>query len=217
MPNKDGNSVLDGKLTDEQIGKLDRLKNELIRRINEKTLGYEEVIEMLQVTIEGKHKQFLNVLRGIHKIVAIEHAVNCDIAPFVPADLSVESHPVGIGVVTLEKRADGQLYIDGKKVILYLSKKQINGNVIPGDNLREELSGKKILNANILDYLLAHPELIPEDWKGRIIFFWGTIYRQPHGSLYVRFLCLGQTEWYWGIYWLGIYCDGNHPAAALVS
>jgi len=51
---KSGNSVLDGKLTDEQIGKLDRRKNELIRRINEKTLEWDETNTLLQTIIEGK-------------------------------------------------------------------------------------------------------------------------------------------------------------------
>ena len=217
MPNKDGNSVLDGKLTDEQIGMLERLKKELIRRINERTLGYDEAIEMLQVIIEGKHTQFLNVHRGTHKIVANECVVNCDTAPFVPGNWSVETHPIGIGFVTLEKRADGQLYIDGKKVILYLSKKQMNGKVIVGNDLREELSGKKILNANILDYLLAHPELIPEEWKVKPIFFWGTIYRLLIGDLSVRYLCWRGAEWGWGNYWLGHGFGAGDPAACLAS
>jgi len=39
------------------------------------------------------------------------------------------------------------------------------------------------MNANVLDYLLAHPELIPEDWKNKYVFFWGTIYRYSSGGL----------------------------------
>jgi tetratricopeptide (TPR) repeat protein len=69
--------------------------------------------------------------------------------------------------------------------------------------LREELGGKPLLNANVLDYLLTHPAAIPENWKTdevgrpRRISFWGTIYTIPGGSprLAVRYLYWDKSAW----------------------
>jgi hypothetical protein len=44
--------------------------------------------------------------------------------------------------------------------------------VICGDNsLREELIARPVFNANLLDYLLKNPHLIPAEWKGKDAFF----------------------------------------------
>jgi hypothetical protein len=78
-----------------------------------------------------------------------------------------------------------------------------------GHNLREELSGKKVLSAIILDYLMAHSELIPESWKKDekgntiFIFFWGTIFRRSDGYLYVRYLYWNDGLWQAHYSWLG--------------
>ena len=216
-------SVLDGKLTDEQLGKLQRKLGEIKRRIDEGTNLYQDAIDVMQgIIIENKSVLHLGVLRGTHEIKAIEHVIDCGGNPFIPNDWKMEKHQ-GSGVVRLEKRADGQLYINGKKVILYLSKKQLNGESIVGNELREEISGKEILNAIVLDYLLAHPGLIPDDWKKdekgniRYIFFWGTIYRISDGYLYVRCLRFDGGEWDWYYYWLDYYFDGRSPSAVLAS
>jgi hypothetical protein len=102
-----------------------------------------------------------------------------------------------------------------EKISLYLSKKQKKGS-IEGNDLRKELANQPVFNANILDYLLAHPELIPEEWKGKYIFFWGTIYRYSDGNLYVRGLCWDGSEWHWYARWLVSAFMSVNPAA-LVS
>jgi hypothetical protein len=117
---------------------------------------------------------FLAVLLGHAEIKSIEHFINCDADPFIPGGWKVEEHKKG-----------GQLKWDPKKVSLYLPKRQQNGKVIGGNELREELKDQPVLNANVLDYLLANPHLIPEEWKNKYVFFWGTIYRDSHGNLYV--------------------------------
>ena len=171
--------------------------------------------------IEQKHN-FLGVLRSTHEIKAIEHAVDCSLEPSKPgSNFTIELNKKG-GVVRLERRGD-DLYIDGKKVVFHLSKKQINGKVITGHNLREELSGKKVLSAIILDYLLVHPELIPESWKKdekgntRFIFFWGTIFRDPDGDLCVRYLCWSDGGWRTNYHWLDLGFSADSPAAVSAS
>ena len=68
------------------------------------------------------------------------------------------------------------------------------------------------MNANVLDYLLAHPELIPEDWKNKYVFFWGTIYRYSSGGLCVRYLCWNGSKWRWDGNWLAHDFYSAYPA-----
>ena len=88
---------------------------------------------------------------------------------------------------------------------------------LEGNKLRKELQSRKVLNANVLDYLLAHPELIPEEWKGKCLFFWGTIYRRSNGHLYVRFLYWFGDRWRWVGGWLDDGWRGNDPAVLSAS
>lgn len=149
-------------------------------------------------------KLVLGVLRGTHEIKGIEHVIDGDAAPMIPNGWSVEEHQKG-----------GVMKFDSSKTELYLSKKQKSGT-IGGHKLREELKGKKVLNANVLDYLLANPKAIPEEWKGKAVFFWGTIYCDSGGNLYVRFLYWDGRQWRWGSHWLdsGFY---GRPALLLAS
>ena len=149
---------------------------------------------------------FKLVLLGRATIQAIEHLIDCDADPFVPSGWTVESHQQG-----------GQLVFDHAKVTLYLSNKQQNGGYITGYDLRKELRSKPVLNANILDYLLKNSHLIPEEWKGKYIFFWGTIYRGSDGDLCVRYLCFSVGRWGWGCRWLDCRWNDDDPAVAQAS
>lgn len=87
------------------------------------------------------------------------------------------------------------------RVSLYLSERQKSGPYA-GWQLEDELKDKPVLNANVLDYLLAHPDLIPEDWKGKRVYFWGTIYQVEGFGRHVRYLTFDEKEtnkwrWYW--------------------
>lgn len=115
---------------------------------------------------------------------------------------------------------NGKIEWNPKKVSLYISEKQKSG-YINGNELRKEI--KNPLNANVLDYLLNNPHLIPEEWKQdeqgqtRYIFFWGTIYRDSDDDLYVRCLYWRVGHWQAGYYWLGIQWDVQNPALLLAS
>ena len=146
------------------------------------------------------------VLLGRATVQVIEHLIDCDADPFVPSGWTVESHQQG-----------GQLVFDHAKVTLYLSNKQQNGGYISGNDLRKELRRKRTLNANVLDYLLKNPHLIPEEWKGKYIFFWGTIYRYSDGGLCVRYLCFHGGGWRWLYGWLDVWWYGGDPAVAQAS
>jgi hypothetical protein len=161
---------------------------------------------------EEKMRQFHQVLLGHASVQTVEHMIDCDAEPYLPDGWKIEKHQKG-----------GQFDWSATSVKFYLDSDQQNGECTEGNKLRKELSGKPVLNANVLDYLLKNPNLIPEDWKKnekgntRYIFFWGTIYRNSGGSLCVRCLFWNGVEWRS----LGLFLNDdwswNHPAALRAS
>jgi len=102
--------------------------------------------------------------------------------------------------------------VDLSKMKLFLSEGQRTG-WIKKTELKKLLAGKKALNANVLDYLLEHQELIPQEWRGKWVLFWGTIYRNSDGDLFVRYLHWNGAEWDWNYHWLDDDFNAAYPAA----
>ncbi|MGB7957424.1 MAG: hypothetical protein WCF77_01080 [Minisyncoccia bacterium] len=112
---------------------------------------------------------------------------------------------------------------------LYLSPNQHmeeEGNSITGFRLLEELADKPTFNANLLDYLLAHKDLIPEELKAdehgqiRYTCFWGTIYwHEYRGQSYpiVRSLYWATNDWISVARWLGHEFPNFAPATMLID
>jgi hypothetical protein len=132
--------------------------------------------------------------------------IDLDADPFVPDGWKVEKHIKG-----------GQFAFDHAQVKLHLDAGQQGGKSIQGHKLRKRLEKEPVMNANQLDWYLANPQHIPEEWKGKYVFFWGTIYRNRHGNLYVRYLAWDDGRWGWGSYWLDGDWNGNNPAAVRAS
>ena len=65
-----------------------------------------------------------------------------------------------------------------------------------------EFENEPVLPATVLDWLLQHQDEIPEEWKGKIIPFWGTLYtNESTGFNYYRVLYWNegygwQDHWY---------------------
>jgi hypothetical protein len=122
----------------------------------------------------------------------------------------------------IASRVMGELALTPELLALHLDPGQQDGKSLKGTALRTALAGKPVLTAHVLDYYLAHPELIPESWKydengnTRYIYFWGTIYRNSGGSLCVRCLCWHDGRWGWGGLWLDGEWRGQDPAAVRV-
>lgn len=142
------------------------------------------------------------LLSGNAEVVIKNHVIDCDADPFIPDGCKIEEH-----------QKCGQMVWDASHIILHLADGQKNGKAIEGNKLRKRLVSKPTLNACVLDYLLANPHLIPEEWKGKYIFFWGTIYRHSDGGLYVLCLCWSGGGWHWRALWLGSDWYGSSPAA----
>ena len=145
------------------------------------------------------------VLCGTHEIKPIAHIIDCDTAPFVPDGWRVKEHHKG-----------GQFVWSLDAVGLFITPEQKSGR-ISGTELQKKLQDKPVLNANILDYLLAHPELIPEEWKGKCVFFWGTIYHNSSDGLYIRYLWWDGRRWHWHCSWLVNDFHFHSPALVRAS
>jgi len=106
-------------------------------------------------------------------ICPVRHLIDCNKAPFVPEGfVGVESH-TRFGLLEWNP-AQVEFYISLECRRRYLA-------AVTGFFLRDELRSKVVLNANVLDYLLANQGLIPEDWEADT-FFWGTIYERMDGD-----------------------------------
>ena len=157
-------------------------------------------------------RDMLQVQLGLAEITYPEHIINCAADPFVPKGWSIAPESEQIS-----SRVRGSFRWNPAEVQLYFSNHQREDRVIKGDKLRKELEDKPVLDADVLDYLLAHPHLIPEEWKGKFVFFWGTIYRDRRGSPCVRCLYWYVGGWLWSYYWLGFDWDGFGPASLRAS
>ncbi|MBI5420985.1 MAG: hypothetical protein HZA35_01590 [Parcubacteria group bacterium] len=144
--------------------------------------------------------------------MSIEHLIDFDANPHVPNGWSVVEHKKG-----------GILKWDPAKVKFHLSRNQRGNKSIVGNELRKELEKQPVYNANMLDFLYAKQELIPEEWKKdengniRFIYFWGTIYRDSDGFLYVRYLCFRGGQWDWRYRWLDDDWRSRFPALVSAS
>ncbi len=153
------------------------------------------------------------VLLGRAEIKPFECLVDCNETPFTPDGWSILPENE-----QLQNRIKGLYKLDMTKVKLHLSKEQIKGR-ISGNELRKRLKKEPVLPANVLDFLLKkeNQHLIPEELKGKYVFFWGTIYRRSAGGLYVRYLYWDDGGWDWDDFWLGNDFDGLNPSAVSAS
>jgi hypothetical protein len=143
--------------------------------------GYtnEEVDRLCEGDVLG---DILKVLRGFAEIKPLEHVIDLDTRPFCPSTYTINEH-----------RKGGTFCWDPTKVRLF--KPKSNGEVMGSVDLYKYLADKPVFNACLLDYLLIHRHLIPEEWKDKRVFFWGTIYRSGGLNLYVRYLCCLNGQW----------------------
>ena len=134
--------------------------------------------------------------------------IDLDSEPFCPEGWTVESHKKG-----------GIIEYSPDMVKLYLSEKQKKkGKMIKGIELRKELKNLPVMNANLLDWYLAHPNEIPGEWKNKSwISFWGTVYHRSSGNLVVRCLCWTGARWDWRICWLDCWFDDSIPCVVSAS
>lgn len=203
---------------------MDKLEKEGFTPDHITKLGQFKNLKTIKSVLDGLAKIEL-VANDVSRIITInDTTIVADLGatPKLPFNgAKVEQH-IGEGWVVVERRDDG-LYVNNRKVVLHLSRRQQNGKWLTGYELREELVNKPVLNANLLDALYGNRYLIPEDWKKdeqgniRHICFWASVYRRADGSLCVRSLYFYGGAWYRSYDWLDDDWLGSHPVALLVS
>jgi hypothetical protein len=115
--------------------------------------------------------------------------------------------------------------IDLSKLELYYSKEQMEFAVKGGTHRRNLLKSKNVINATVWDKFVINPNLIPESWKKdkdgdmQIISFFGTIFANPDGSLYVRTMYFYEKDnkWNFGDCSLNDYWERNNPVVVLID
>ncbi|MDD4803768.1 MAG: hypothetical protein PHN69_01210 [Candidatus Pacebacteria bacterium] len=152
---------------------------------------------------KGLGTLFLEVLEGRSEIKPVEYLIDLDTDPFIPEGWRVKEHKKG-----------GQWKYDSTKVGLYLSEKQLCGK-IGGYDLLKELESQPVMNANMLEFYLKNTYLIPSEWKGKAIIFWGTIYCFTDGDFCVRYLHWNGKSWHWFYFWLSLNFDDYYTAVVL--
>lgn len=135
------------------------------------------------------------------------HIIDCDANPTIPYNgWTVEYH-----------RRHGQLFEwNLSKIKLWLSKTQEDEQSLKGSELRNLLENQPVLNANVLDFLVKNPDLIPEEWKDKLVFFWGTIYRGTGGKIIIRCLWF-QESWSSNYLWDSHEYGSKDPAIVQVE
>ncbi len=135
----------------------------------------------------------------------VQNVINCDVTPFIPQGWKVVEHQK-CGQLEWSKKK----FADSK--FLHLDLGQQNGKIIGGHVLREALKGKPVMNTCVHDWLLAHPEHIPDSWKDKCICFWGTMYRDAGDVLIVRYLYWSGWRWNSDYHWLDDIWNCYYPA-----
>lgn len=148
---------------------------------------------------------FKQVLLGYAEVRTLRHVIDCTVEPLISGDWTIEKH-------------EGLWQIEWpEQVGLFLSDDQKNRNAILGYKLLEELEGKSVLNACVLDWLLDHQEFIPKEWKKDSIFFWGTIWLDKDDVPHVQGLVWSDTKWVRTYRWIRSDFRYGNPVAVRVS
>ena len=166
-----------------------------------------------RVSAQGGKDKTMGSSIGVDMAQLAGLLIDCDVDPLCPSGLRVAEESEQV-----PGRVRGKFQWDPANVRLYLSPGQQDGMFIDGHKLRKELKKKQVFGVWLLDLLLAHPELIPDEWRGKTVFFWGTIYRDSAGRLCVRYLDWVGERWNSDYDWLdGNFYDDDPAACSQVA
>jgi hypothetical protein len=181
--------------TSEEFGKDLGLIHELV--VTGRKVGFRKEDYVRLTHDERFLKKILGCIREEYKIVA---PIDTDIAPPQIPGTKLEKH-IGIGTILFSQES---VSVDSV-FELPTSKTYLGAPIIYGfweQFLDKEKTfnnnGRRFLNASVLDYLMKNQELIPEEWKDKKVFFWGTLYgrvlTKEYENMEVRYL-IYDGEW----------------------
>lgn len=124
----------------------------------------------------------------------------------------------------IRSRVKGAVDVNGIETCLHTVERQVRYRAHPsGQILSHELAGKRVCGAQLLDFYLSHPEMIPGPIKEKLeegvdVFFWGTIY-VDHERHCVRFLRFERSmnRFVGGLMNLDALFGPNDPALVLAD
>ena len=128
--------------------------------------------------------------------------IDCDGLPFLP-DQSWKAETAG--------PKEGTLKFDSTTVEL----QKIGYHKSDWEIISKKLNGVG-LNGSVLNHLLFHQNLIPTEWIGKKIFFWGTIYTESSGVKCVLYLVYFNNEWTWEAQYLSEDANNKENNYAIV-
>jgi len=97
-------------------------------------------------------------------------------------------------------------------------KESDNGRVTGEEKLRRlKAMGCIRLDAGVLRAFWENKDLIPESWKGKLVYFDGTILRNSHDIRCALYVYWYDDEWRWGYYFLGGGRIVRNPSAVLAK
>lgn len=171
----------------------DTLLRTLGDRLADAGLGTRDIQNLLRD--KDKFEQALLLLKEEVKVTIRYPLIDCDkdpVCPDYPRKLAFKEHI-----------QQGKIQWNPDRMSLYLTEKQQEGKQVSGEIMQTIIMEQKVLNANVLDYLLENPEFVPKSWRGEWrkrnkIFFWGTIYydRSRPDDLCVRYMSFEDIgEW----------------------
>lgn len=119
--------------------------------------------------------------------------VNADAPARMNRGLTLAKHS-RLGTLTLEPR-DGKLFVNGRELTL-VSCTEANGAMMTAEAAMKATEARRPLNSTVRDFLAENVKLIPKDWKGKSIFFPGTVFSTPSGDPCIPFI-YEMCGWSW--------------------
>lgn len=155
----------------------------------------------------------VTALKARLSAVGLKHTVDFSTTPKVPDGFCYHKED------QIKSRFTGKVEIytahDVRKIISpywFPGQGCLDGNEFP-----RKLEGKLVLPSHLLDLLMDHNELIPEELKTfGMIHFWGSIF-WCRGTRYVRFINWNMGRWLSGCHNLCPAWPGTGPAACLAE
>lgn len=157
-------------------------------------------LEMLRFVIEGKAGFFLNL-----------HTVNLSVFPTLPKKWdkrqmsAQDQHDAPVWSIREHFMGDEEFILPSSRLCLINIKQSSPDFLRQIGELKAEIKDSVLANSILLDYLLEHPWLIPSDWKGKRVIFFGTEYKEyvsvdlsSSTSCYYRCLWYSEKDCAWG-------------------
>ena len=137
-------------------------------------------------------------LTGPHLQAFIEHR-----NPFEPKFVSV-FYPATLIAKgwTIESDRENLPADWNPKSVKIISPLKKGGSVITGEESIKRLSKEPLLGARGFWHYWNNQADIPEEWKGKYVFFDALVLRNPSGNRYSLSLYWDYGRWHWRDYWL---------------